>query len=76
MASTVYETEISLGVFTDRSIFILNFSRIQIPTETSVANYNNKHDIMSTCSREAALFYSYRSLLIWTGTGLFRVKNI
>ena len=29
---------------------------------------------MSACSREAALFYSYRSVLMYTGTGLFRGK--
>ena len=31
---------------------------------------------MSTCSREAALFYPCRSVLMWTGTYLFRGKNI
>ena len=48
----------------------LNLSRIQIPTGTSVTNCNHKHGpmstcrMMSTCSRENALFYPYRKLLI------------
>ena len=33
-------------VFTDRSIFSLNLSRIQIPTGTSVTNYNHMHGLM------------------------------
>ena len=37
------------GVFTDRSIFNLNSSRIQTPTGTSVTNCNNKHGLMLTC---------------------------
>ena len=36
------------GVFTNRSIFSLNLSRIQIPTGTSVTNCNHKHGLMST----------------------------
>ena len=52
------------GVFTDRPIFILNLSRIEIPTGTSVTSCNQKHGLMSTCSREAALFYDYRSVLM------------
>ena len=54
-------------VFTDRSIFSLNLSRVQIPTETSVTNCNHKQGLivdMSTCSREAALFYPYRNVLM------------
>ena len=31
--------------------------------------------MMSTCSREAALLYRYRSAVMKTGTGLFRWKN-
>ena len=64
------------GVFTDRSIFSLNLFRIQIPTGTTVTNCNHKQGLMSTCSREASLFYPYRIVLMWTGTGLFRGKNI
>ena len=37
------------GVFTDRSIFSLHLSRIQIPTGTSVTNCNHKHGLMLTC---------------------------
>ena len=38
------------GVFTDRSIFSLNLSRIQIPRGTSVTNSgNHKHGLMLTC---------------------------
>ena len=37
------------GVFTDRSIFSLNLSWIQIPTGTSVTNCNHKHRLMLTC---------------------------
>ena len=36
--------------------FRLNLSRIQIPMGTSVTNCNHEHGLMSTCSREAALF--------------------
>ena len=50
------------GVFTDQSIFSLNLSRIQITT--SVTNCSQKHGLMLTCSREAALFYPYRSVLM------------
>ena len=52
------------GVFTDRSIFSLNLSRIQIPTGTSVANCNLKHGLILTYSSEAALFYPHRSVLM------------
>ena len=38
------------GVFTDRSIFSLNLSRIQIPTGTSLTNCSHKHGLMLTCS--------------------------
>ena len=52
--------------------FTLNLSRIQIPTGTSMTNCNHKHgliigwhaDMMSTCSRLAALFYPYRCVLM------------
>ena len=43
-----------------------------------MTNYNHKNglmvtcDMMSTCSREAALFYPYRRVLTLAGTGLFR----
>ena len=37
------------GVFTDRSIFSLNLSRIQIPTGTSATYCNYKHGLMLTC---------------------------
>ena len=36
------------GVFTDRSIFILNLSRIQIPTGKLLTNCNHKHGVMLT----------------------------
>ena len=42
-------------------------SRIQIPIGTSV-HYDHKHGLMSTCPCEAALFYAYRSVLMWTGS--------
>ena len=44
------------GVFTDRSIFSLNLSRIQIPAGTSVTNYNHKHGLMLTCSLDIDMF--------------------
>ena len=37
------------GVFTDRSIFSLNLSRIQISTETSVTNCNRNNGLILTC---------------------------
>ena len=37
------------GDFTDRSIFSLNLSRIQISTGTSVTNCNHKHGLMMAC---------------------------
>ena len=43
-----------------------------------MTNYNHKNglmvtcDMMSSCSREAALFYPYRRVLTLAGTGLFR----
>ena len=40
------------GVFTDRSIFSLKLSRIQIPTGTSVTNCNQKHGLMLTCRHD------------------------
>ena len=42
------------GVFTDRSIFSLNLSPIQIRTGTSVTNCNHKHGLMLTCSRDVS----------------------
>ena len=39
-ATTLYSCH---GVFTDRSIFSLDLSRIQIPTGTSVTNCSHKH---------------------------------
>ena len=45
-ATTPYSCHI---VFTDRSVFSLNLSRIQIHTGTSVTNCNHKHVLMSTC---------------------------
>ena len=37
------------GVFTNRSIFSLNLTRIQIPRGPSVSNCNHKHGVMLTC---------------------------
>ena len=37
------------GVFTNRSIFSLNLSRIQIPTGTSATNCNHKHGLILVC---------------------------
>ena len=51
------------GVFTDRSIFSLNLSRIPIPTRTSVTNCNHKHGLMSTCRNDADIFTCDRVLL-------------
>ena len=42
--------------FTDRTIFSLNLSRIQIPTGTSVANCNHKHGLMLTCRYDVDTF--------------------
>ena len=39
------------GVFTDRSVFSLNFSRIHIRTGASVTICNHKHRLMSTWCR-------------------------
>ena len=44
------------GVFTGRSIFSLNLSRIQIPTGTSVTNCNHKHGLMLTCRHDVDMF--------------------
>ena len=44
------------GVFTDRSIFSLNLSRIQIPTGTSVTNCNHKHGPMLACRHDVDMF--------------------
>ena len=45
-----------LGVFTDRSIFSLKLSRIQIPTGTSVTNCNHKHGPMLTWPHDVHMF--------------------
>ena len=45
-ATTPYSCHV---VFTDRSIFSLNLSRIQIPAGTSVTNWNHKRRLMLTC---------------------------
>ena len=45
-ATTLYSC---FGVITDRSIFSLNKSRIQIPTGTSVTNCNQKCGLMLAC---------------------------
>ena len=44
------------GVLTDRSIFSLNLSRIQIPTGTSATNCNHKHGLMLTCRYVVDMF--------------------
>ena len=44
------------GVFTDRSIFSLNLSRIQILTGTSVTNCNHKRGLMSTSRNDVDTF--------------------
>ena len=44
------------GVFTDQSIFSLNFSRIQIPTGTLVTNCNHKHRLILTCRHDVDMF--------------------
>ena len=49
LATTPYSCHIT---FTDRSIFSLNLSRIQTPTETSVTNFNHKHELMLTSLNE------------------------
>ena len=43
------------------------YHEFRSPTGTSVTNCSHKHGLMSTCSREAALFYPYRSVFMWTG---------
>ena len=47
------------GVFTDRSIFSLNLSRIRIPTGTSVTNCNHKHGLMLTCRHVHVRLYCF-----------------
>ena len=44
------------GVLTDRSIFSLNLSRIQIPTGTSVTNCNHKHGLILRCRHDVGMF--------------------
>ena len=44
------------GVFTDRSIYSLNLSRVQIPTGTSVTNCNHKQGLMLTCRHDVDVF--------------------
>ena len=51
------------GVFRDRSIFSLNLSRLQIPTGTSVTNYNHKHGLMWTCRHDVDIFTRGRIVL-------------
>ena len=36
--------------------------------------FNHKHRLMSTCLREAALFYPHRSVLMYTETAYFSGK--
>ena len=52
-ATTAYSCH---GVFTDRSTFSLNLSRIQIPTGTSLTNCNHKHGLMLTCRHDIDVF--------------------
>ena len=47
-ATTPYSCHV---VLTDRSMFSLNLSLIQIPTRTSVTNCNHKHGLMLTCTK-------------------------
>ena len=68
------------GVFTARSIFNLNLSRIQIPTGTSVTNCNHKHGLMSTCRRHVhvrphCFIFTEECLCRLTGTGSFHGKK-
>ena len=51
------------GVFTDRSIFSLNLSRIQVPTGTSMANCNQKHGLMLTYRHDVDMFTRGRIVL-------------
>ena len=44
------------GVFTNRSIFSVNLSGIQIPTGTSETNCNHKHGPMLTCRQDVDMF--------------------
>ena len=53
LATTPYSCH---GVFTDRCIFSLNLSRIQIPTGTSVTNCNHNHWLKSTCRNDVNMF--------------------
>ena len=54
-SETARSLQLPHAVFTDRSIFSLNLSRIQIRRGASEANdCNHKPGLMSTCSREAA----------------------
>ena len=52
-ATTLYSCH---GVFTDRSIFSLHLSRVQIPTGISETNCNNKHGLMSKCGDDVDMF--------------------
>ena len=71
-------------VFTDRSIFSLNLTRILDPhrnlTDQLQSQARTNVDMSTWCRHvhgsEAALFYPYRSVLMQAGTGLFRGKSI
>ena len=62
------------GVFTDRSIFSLNLSRIQIPTETSITNCNDVHGRTNVHMSIYVLSLPKYAQVDWNG--LFRGKNI
>ena len=60
------------SVFTDRSIFSLNLSRIQIPTGTSVTNWNQKHGLgwnwpisWEKISKNRLLCKKFRCIGLW-----------
>ena len=61
-------TPYSCHVFTDRSTFSLNLSRIQIPTGTPLTNCNHKHGLMLTCRHvhvrpHCFILTAYRSMI-------------
>ena len=51
------------AVFTDRPIFSLKLSRIQILTGTSVTNCNHKQELMLTCRHDVDMFARGRIVL-------------
>ena len=57
------------GVFTDRSIFISNIFRIQIPTGTSVTNCNHKHGLLLPFRHDVDMFTWTRIVLSSSKTG-------